>query len=641
MGGVFSSSSQSNTARSTGKGKGELADQYGVVDFVDIVVPTNEQGNGEHIVQKQEKQLKETQNQKGPAKRKYDDDPVREEGTHDNKMGKKNKQEKLIREHLEGVDGEGEPVNVDDMDDMEVEGDGEPKQQKQQPLHGHGGAGPSSSENKPKASDLIKYVEKINENMIKIHKGLVPNMRTDGYCFVNQPLYDTLIEELIESTEHGSGGMLPSLKQVANVASLPGVVGSVAMPDIHCGYGFAIGNVAAVDMDEPGAVVSPGGVGFDINCGVRLIRTNLTYDDLMKGKGKKQVQLADTLYNEVPVGVGSASGFKCTKEKMDEILLTGMNALQGTQFVWDEDIAHVEETGCIQGADPNCVSDRAKKRGVSQVGTLGSGNHYAEVQVVEEIFNAEAASAMGITQVGQLCVMIHSGSRGLGHQVCTDYLKMMDEDMGKNKIKLNDRQLACVPIESDTGRKYLAGMAAAANFAFCNRSMMTHQVRRAFEKVFGATARELDMHVVYDVCHNIAKIEEHTLADGKTIRALVHRKGATRAFAPHHPSLPEAYKEIGQPVIVGGSMGTYSYVLTGTQKAMECTFGSTCHGAGRQLSRVQALRNLKENDVFNYMKEKGIELRIRNKKLVAEEASEAYKNISDVVDVCQDAGISL
>ncbi|KAA8491367.1 tRNA-splicing ligase RtcB-like 1 [Porphyridium purpureum] len=491
--------------------------------------------------------------------------------------------------------------------------------------------------------ELRAYVRVVNDNMIEIAQGLVPNMIAPARCFVNAPLYRTLMEELVGSTgEKGqTSAMLPSLKQVANVASLPGVVGSVAMPDIHCGYGFAIGNVAAVDMDAPGAVVSPGGVGFDINCGMRLIRTNLTKEDILQPG--VQAKLADTLFKEVPTGVGCSSSFHCTKERLDDILTHGMAALQDTEYVWPEDAAHVEEGGCISGADARKVSDRAKKRGIPQIGTLGSGNHFSEVQVVEEIFNPEAAAAMGISQVGQVCIMIHSGSRGLGHQVCTDYLQQIDKFLSEHPLELNDRQLACVPIHSSIGQSYLSAMAAAANFAFCNRSMMTAQVRSAFSKVFGKPARDMDMHVVYDVCHNIAKIEEHLRPGSKTetFSALVHRKGATRAFGPGHPSLPDDYKACGQPVIVGGSMGTFSYVLTGTQVAMETTFGSTCHGAGRQLSRVQALRKLEGKDVLEAMKRKGIELRVRNAKLVAEEACEAYKDVSDVTDVCQDAGISL
>jgi tRNA-splicing ligase RtcB (3'-phosphate/5'-hydroxy nucleic acid ligase) len=337
----------------------------------------------------------------------------------------------------------------------------------------------------------------------------------------------------------------------------------MGMPDIHSGYGFAIGNVAAFDMNDPLAVVSPGGVGFDINCGVRLIRTNLTEKDVLP---VKEV-LAQSIFDHIPVGVGSKGVIPTTSSTLEEALEMGLDWSERQGYAWPEDKEHCEEYGRMLNADPSKVSARAKKRGLPQLGTLGAGNHYAEVQVVDEIFDRPAAHSMGLTHKGQICIFIHSGSRGLGHQVATDALISMEKAMARDHIHLNDRQLACARISSEEGQNYLAAMAAAANYAWVNRQSMTFLVRQSFAKVFNSTPDDLDMSVVYDVSHNIAKIEEHILQN-RLHRLLVHRKGATRAFPPHHPLLPVDYQMTGQPVLIGGTMGTCSYVLTGTEKGV-------------------------------------------------------------------------
>ena len=449
-------------------------------------------------------------------------------------------------------------------------------------------------------------------NKFIIEKGFVPGMRVPGAFFVNDHLEELMFEELEHHVKQGGvGGFLPAVKQIANVATLPGIVGaSVGLPDVHSGYGFAIGNVAAFDMADPKAIVSPGGVGFDINCGVRLVRTNLTEDEV----GPRREELAQSLFDHIPVGVGSQGVIPMTAKDLEEVLELGIDWSLREGFAWVEDKEHVEEYGRMLNADPTKVSARAKKRGLPQLGTLGAGNHYCEIQVVDEIYDEPAARAMGINKVGQVCIMIHSGSRGLGHQVATDALVKMEKAMARDQIHVNDRQLACALIDSPEGQDYLDSMAAAANFAFVNRQSMCFLARQAFAKAFGKTAEELDMHVVYDVSHNIAKMEEHTV-DGERKRLLVHRKGATRAFPPHHPLIPVDYQMTGQPVIVGGTMGTCSYVLTGTEKGMSETFGSTCHGAGRAQSRAASRRQLSYQDVLDNLAKKGISIRVASPKV--------------------------
>uniref|UniRef100_A0A1L8DAT5 RNA-splicing ligase RtcB homolog n=1 Tax=Nyssomyia neivai TaxID=330878 RepID=A0A1L8DAT5_9DIPT len=483
----------------------------------------------------------------------------------------------------------------------------------------------------------LKYIEKISPTCYRIKKGFQPNMKVEGCFYVNSALEKLMFEELRNACRPGqAGGFLPGVKQIANVAALPGIVGrSIGLPDIHSGYGFAIGNMAAFDMDDPEAIVSPGGVGFDINCGVRLLRTNLFEKDVKP----VQEKLAQSLFDHIPVGVGSKGIIPMNARDLEEALEMGMDWSLREGYVWAEDKEHCEEYGRMLNADPSKVSMRAKKRGLPQLGTLGAGNHYCEIQVVDEIFDTSAASKMGIEKCGQVCVMIHSGSRGFGHQVATDALVEMEKAMKRDKIETNDRQLACARINSPEGQNYLKAMAAAANFAWVNRSSMTFLTRQAFAKQFHTTPDDLDMHVIYDVSHNIAKMEEH-IVDGKQRRLLVHRKGSTRAFPPHHPLIPVDYQLTGQPVLIGGTMGTCSYVLTGTEQGMQETFGSTCHGAGRALSRAKSRRNLDYQDVLNKLNEMGISIRVASPKLVMEEAPESYKNVTDVVDTCHAAGIS-
>ncbi|XP_065211280.1 RNA-splicing ligase RtcB homolog [Planococcus citri] len=488
-----------------------------------------------------------------------------------------------------------------------------------------------------KYEDELQYLEQVTPYCWKIKKGFQPNMKVEGVFYVNKNLKKLIFEELQNSCEPGkAGGFLPGVKQVANVAALPGIVGkSVGLPDIHSGYGFAIGNMGAFDMDDPKAVVSPGGVGFDINCGVRLLRTNLRIDDILPVKE----QLTQSLFEHIPVGVGTKGTIPMNRKDLDEVLETGMDWSLRKGHIWAEDKDHCEENGRMMNADPSKVSSRAKQRGLPQLGTLGAGNHYAEIQVVDEIYDQSSASKMGIEEKGQICIMIHSGSRGFGHQVATDALSQMEKAMKRDKIEVNDRQLACAYINSEEGQNYLKAMSAAANFAWVNRSSMTSLCREVFSKQFNMQADDLDMHVIYDVSHNIAKVEEH-MVDGKPKTLLVHRKGSTRAFPPNHPSIPVDYQEIGQPVLIGGTMGTCSYVLTGTETSMTETFGSTCHGAGRALSRAKSRNALDYKDVLQKLEDLGISIRVATPKLVMEEAPESYKNVTDVVNTCHEAGIS-
>lgn len=483
----------------------------------------------------------------------------------------------------------------------------------------------------------MKYLEKITPTCYRIKKGFVPNMRVEGRFYVNSKLETLCLEELEQfAGARGVGGFLPAVKQIANVASLPGIVGhSVGLPDVHSGYGFCIGNMAAFDMDDPEAIVSPGGVGFDINCGVRLVRTNLDEKDV----APLNEEIAQSLFNHIPVGVGSQGVIAMGLKELEEALELGMDFALREGYAWAEDKEHCEEYGRMLQADPSKVSSRAKRRGLPQLGTLGAGNHYAEVQVVEEIFDPIAAEKMGITRLGQVCIMIHSGSRGLGHQVATDALVAMERAMTRDGIKVNDRQLACARINSVEGQDYLKAMSAAANFAWVNRSIMTFLTRQAFAKAFKKSPVELDMHVIYDVSHNIAKVEKH-MVDGHVRTLLVHRKGSTRAFPPNHPLIPVDYQLTGQPVLIGGTMGTCSYVLTGTDAGMELTFGSTCHGAGRAWSRAKSRRTLDYHEVLGSLAAKGIAIRVASPKLVTEEAPESYKDVTQVVDTCHAAGIS-
>ena len=424
-----------------------------------------------------------------------------------------------------------------------------------------------------------------------------------------------------------------SPKQVANVAQLPGIVKhSLAMPDMHWGYGFPIGGVAAFDID--GGIVSPGGVGYDINCGCRLVATNLRREEIRPQMAK----IVNALFLHVPSGVGSRGALKLSRSEEKRVLVEGARWAVKNGYGSQGDLESMEDGGCLPGADPEAVSERALERGKDQVGTLGSGNHFLEVEIVEEIFDRDVASVLGI-EVGQVAVMIHSGSRGLGHQVCDDYLAKLVKHVDKIGIKLPDRQLACAYIHSPEGQQYLAAMACAANYAWANRQMLMHWTGEALEKALGMGPRELGMRLVYDVCHNIAKIEEH-FVDGKKMTLCVHRKGATRAFPPGHPALPQKFRKTGQPVLIPGDMGTGSYVLVGTEKAMEMTFGSTCHGAGRVLSRAAAIKASKGRSIRREMEDRGVLVMSAAKGTLAEEIPEAYKDIDEVVNVVHGAGLS-
>ncbi len=422
-------------------------------------------------------------------------------------------------------------------------------------------------------------------------------------------------------------------QQVANVAHLPGIIGySMAMPDIHWGYGFPIGGVAGVDAER--GVISPGGVGYDINCGVRLIRTDLTFADI-----KERISiLVERLFQNIPSGVGSTGKLKLSKKEERAVLRDGAVWAVKQGFGWREDLELTEQGGCIDGADPEELSQRALARGLPQLGTLGAGNHFLEIQEVEEIFDEETASVFGLTR-GQITVMIHTGSRGLGYQVCDDNLDRMVRAMNKYKITLPDKQLACAPVNSPEGRQYFAGMAAAANYAWTNRQLILHWVRESFEQVLEESAERLGMHMIYDVAHNIAKFEKHVV-DGKSKKVVVHRKGATRAFAAGHPDIPGKYRDVGQPVLIPGDMGTASYVLVGTQKAMEESFGSTCHGAGRVMSRHAAVKATRGRAIERELAEKGIIVRSKGQRTLHEEVPEAYKDIDRVVEIVHGAGLS-
>ncbi len=425
-----------------------------------------------------------------------------------------------------------------------------------------------------------------------------------------------------------------SPEQVANVATLPGLVGpSMAMPDIHHGYGFPIGGVAAFDLDE--GIISPGGVGYDINCGVRLLRSDLVVDEVTP----KIHDLVDAMFNAVPSGVGAKGRIHLSDDDIDYVLANGARWAIEEGYGFDDDLIFTEEGGAFERADPDLVSKNARRRGGSQLGTLGAGNHFLEVQRVDEIFDREAATAFGISEVGQITVMIHTGSRGCGHQICTDHLETMRRAAKKYRIPLIDRELSCAPAKSPEGQQYFGAMKCGANFAWANRQMIAHWVRQSFEAVLKRPAEQLGLRQIYDIAHNIAKLEEHDFK-GQTRHLMVHRKGATRAFGPGHPDIPERYRGIGQPVLIPGDMGTSSYLLAGTEQAMGETFGSSCHGAGRMLSRKAATRQYKANDVISDLTSRGIYLRAQNRRVVSEEASGAYKNIDDVVRISSAAGIA-
>ncbi len=465
----------------------------------------------------------------------------------------------------------------------------------------------------------VEGLRRIDEYRLEVPRDYRPGMRTNGIIYVDKEL-----ERDLEKA---------SVDQVANVATLPGIVGpSLAMPDIHAGYGFSIGGVAAFDLEE--GVISPGGVGYDINCGVRLLRSNLTLKEVMP----KIKELVNTLYNEIPTGVGSKGRIRLDPSQEKEILRKGARWAVENGFGDPDDLERIESGGCIEGADPSIISKEAYERGREQQGTLGSGNHFLEVQYVDEIYDEEAATELGLFK-NQITVMIHTGSRGFGHQVCTDFVKVMEKAAKKYGIEIPDKELGCAPFKSPEAQDYLSAMKAAANYAWANRQCLMHWTKECFMKVFNISPRELGLTLVYDVAHNIAKIEEH-IVNGKEMKLIVHRKGATRAFPPGHPELPPVYRKIGQPVIIPGDMGRYSFILLGTEKAMKETFGSTCHGAGRLLSRHQAIKRAKGRSISKEMEERGIIVRSAGRETLAEEMSEAYKDVSSVVEVVHRAGIS-
>ncbi len=446
-------------------------------------------------------------------------------------------------------------------------------------------------------------------------------MRTRGLVFASSAMLPKIREDR-------------SLEQVANVATLPGIEGpSMAMPDIHWGYGFPIGGVAAFNLEE--GVISPGGVGYDINCGVRLLRTKLAREEVQP----RIEALVNALFGNIPSGVGSRrKDLKLTFPTLKEVLRYGSAWAVKQGFGSQSDLDHIEAQGQIPGADPEMVSQFALDRGRDQLGTLGSGNHFVEVGYVLDVYDEGIARALGLSR-DQVTVIVHTGSRGLGHQVCDDYIKVMLKATDKYGIELPDRQLCCAPVSSPEGRQYLAAMAAAANFAFANRQMITHWIRESFESVFQMGPRQLGLELVYDVAHNIAKLETHTV-NGKSKKLCVHRKGATRAFPPGHPEVPPAYRETGQPVLIPGDMGRYSFVLVGTEKALTETFGSTCHGAGREMSRHAALKAAKGRSIVKELAAKGIVVRGAGRGTIDEEISEAYKDVESVVAVTHGAGIS-
>ncbi len=464
-------------------------------------------------------------------------------------------------------------------------------------------------------------LEKIDDNRLLIPKNYKPGMRVDGVIYADV----NLIEEI-------KADQAP--EQVANVATLPGIVKySLAMPDIHWGYGFAIGGVAAFEISN--GVISPGGVGYDINCGVRLLRTNLERKDL---KLELLEKLVRAIFQNVPSGVGSTGKIRISQKTVAEVLTRGARWAVEQGYGTEEDLEFTEERGEMAGCDLAGVSNRALERGMPQLGTLGAGNHFLEIQEVVEIFDRKAAQELGI-HPGQITVMIHTGSRGLGYQICDDNVKTLVAAARKYGIELVDRQLACAPVDSPEGKRYFGAMVAAANYAWANRQAITHWVREAFSDVLGLPIEKLGMTLVYDVAHNIAKIEEHTV-DGKKMKLCVHRKGATRAFPPGHPALPAKYQQLGQPVLIPGDMGTSSYLLLGTEIAARDTFGSACHGAGRVWSRKKALEETKRRDVAGELRAKGILVMAASKEVLNEEVPDAYKDVDQVVNVCHNAGIA-
>jgi tRNA-splicing ligase RtcB (3'-phosphate/5'-hydroxy nucleic acid ligase) len=458
----------------------------------------------------------------------------------------------------------------------------------------------------------MSELKKISKNIYEVP--MEKGMNVPGRIFAS--------EKIIEQIKNDK-----TVEQIKNVAHLPGILNyAIALTDCHQGYGFPIGGVAAFDMDK--GVISPGGVGYDVNCSVRLLKTNLKKEDIVK----KQDEVAEAIYRKIPAGVGRGGSFNISRQEFKKLLEGGAKYIVDKGFGVKEDYLHTEEEGQMKEANAEKVSERAVKRGIGQIGTLGAGNHFLEIQYVDEIFDEKIAKEFGIKK-GQITIMIHCGSRGLGHQVASDYIQLMEKEYGF--ANLPDRELINAPIKSKLGKDYYAAMSAAANFAFANKQLITHWLREEMKRIFPKS----QIDVVYDVCHNIAKFEEHII-DGKKKIVCVHRKGATRSFGPGRKEIPNAYRKIGQPVIIPGSMGTASYLLIGTKKAEEMTFGSTVHGAGRVASRSSAMRNINGEEIRKELSEKGIIVKTGSYKALAEEAPEVYKDIDEVVDVVDDLGIS-
>ncbi len=466
-------------------------------------------------------------------------------------------------------------------------------------------------------AELMRVIKQVRPAVWEIPKTFKP--------YMNVPVRIYMTKEMLDNTELGA------IQQAMNVAALPGIVkASIMMPDAHWGYGFCVGGVAAFDLEE--GIISPGGVGYDINCGVRFLVTNLTVDDV-----KPRVrELLRAIEGYIAAGVGRGGRVKLTRSQLDELLENGAVWAVENGYGYEEDLRHIEDYGRIEGADASKVSNRAKQRGHDQVGSLGSGNHYAEVEVITKIFDEKIAKQFGIREEGQIGVMIHTGSRGLGHQVASDYIDVMMRAVRKYNLRLRDRQLACAPFQSKEAQDYLAAMRAAANFAFANRQILTHWMREAFFEVFGD---DVELKLLYDVAHNIAKVEKHRV-DGEMREVVVHRKGATRGFPAGRPELPEDYRDIGQPILVGGSMREGSYILLGTETSLEEVFGSTVHGAGRTLSRKAAKRRFRDEEIQRLLQREGIYVSAASRGEIAEEAPDAYKSLEQVVEAAVQAGIA-
>lgn len=462
----------------------------------------------------------------------------------------------------------------------------------------------------------FKEIKEITPYVWEIPKSYRTDMRVPARVYATKKMIEEILDER-------------SLEQLVNVATLPGIEKhALAMPDIHQGYGFPIGGVAAMRTED--GVISPGGVGYDINCGVRLLKTKLTTEDL----GSETIEkLANQMQRDIPSGVGRGGKIKLSTKELDEVLNNGIDWAIKKNYATQEDKAVIEELGNFEPADASEVPEKSKKRGADQLGTLGAGNHFVEMQEIIEIRDEEIAKAFGLF-IGQIVILVHTGSRGLGHQTCTEYVRLMDSAMQKYNITIPDRELASAPFQSPEGQRYFKAMAASANYAWVNRQLITHHIREAWKYVLKDHKQE-HLELLYDVCHNVAKLETH---NGK--ETIVHRKGATRSFGPNEKGTPEKYKNVGQPVIIPGSMGTFSFVLAGTKNAMKETFGSTCHGAGRQLSRAAAKRTLDYNKLMNDLKDYGVIIRAGSKRGLLEEAPEAYKDVGEVVDVVEQSGIA-